>query len=113
MPRARRAAPQGSAQLAFDIGPARMICKITPSDLDAWSRTLGFFPRATPNLLTRPRQVVIEAVARRRRGGQHRSGFSASVAVDRRVRRGLMPGPDLWLARKAMGFCVFAPDHAG
>lgn len=54
---------QVTHQLAFDIGRARMTDGITPSDMDVFIRALGF-PRATPALLTRLRQIVTEAVAR-------------------------------------------------
>jgi len=54
---------QVTHQLAFDIGNAQMTDEITRADLDAFIRALGF-PRATPALLNRLRQIVAAAVER-------------------------------------------------
>lgn len=54
---------QVTHQLAFDIGHAKMTEDIRPADLDAFIRDLGF-PRTTPALLTRLRQIVAEVVSR-------------------------------------------------
>ena len=53
---------QVTHQLAFDIGRAKMTDEITRVDIDAFVRALGF-PRATPALLTRLRELVTAAVA--------------------------------------------------
>jgi serine/threonine-protein kinase HipA len=54
---------QVTHQLAFDIGRARMTDEITPADLGAFVRAIGF-PRVTPALLDRLRQIVTGVVAR-------------------------------------------------
>lgn len=54
---------QVTHQLAFDVGSAKMTDAITRDDLDAFVRALGF-PRMTPALLNRMRQIVTEVVAR-------------------------------------------------
>lgn len=53
---------QVTHQLAFDIGRATMTDAITRADLDAFILALGF-PRVTPALLTRLRELVTAAVA--------------------------------------------------
>lgn len=53
---------QVTHQLAFDIGLAKMTDEITPTDLDAFIRAIGF-PRRTPALGTRLRRIVADVVA--------------------------------------------------
>lgn len=53
---------QVTHKLAFDIGRAKMTDAITRADRDAFIRALGF-PRMTPTLLSRLRQIVTEVVA--------------------------------------------------
>ena len=55
---------QVTHELAFDIGCAKLTDEITRAGLDAFIRALGF-PRVTPALLTRVRDLVTAAVAHR------------------------------------------------
>lgn len=50
-------------QMSFDIGQARMTDEVTPADLDTFIRALGY-PRTTPTLLSRLRDLVRAVVAR-------------------------------------------------
>ncbi|OJH45378.1 HipA domain-containing protein [Paracoccus sp. SM22M-07] len=50
-------------QMSFDIGQARMTDEITAEDLSAFITAIGF-PRATPALLKRLREIVADIVAR-------------------------------------------------
>lgn len=54
---------QVTHQLAFDIGHAQMTDDLTPADINAFIRALGY-PRTTPALLKRMRQIVTDVVER-------------------------------------------------
>lgn len=65
-------------QMSFDIGQARMTDEITPADLDRFIRSLGY-PRTTPALLSRLRDLVRAWL----HGSRKRQARRASASVTR------------------------------